>query len=313
MFFRKQQKMETNKDTRLQELGGSDYETADGQPSIKGWDVKDTQGKRLGEVDELIFDTQSLKVLYIVLDLEGNAYDVTPQDVLIPIGLAELHENNDEVILKGVTAEQLKALPAYKEGTITSDMETSVRNAFSGAALAAGGTASLKGGKETGFYEHEHFNEENFYRGRRDKLSTDTAFQAAENTTAIPIIEENLKVGKRTIESGGIRLHSRIAERAVEQDINLKEESVQATRQPVNRMATGADFKDETIEMIQHAEVPVVTKEAHVVEEITLNKEVNERDEIIKDSVRSTEVDVEELGKNSTRAKKEEPGNDLLK
>lgn len=59
-----------NTNKRLQELGGSDFEIAEDQPDIRGWDVKDENGKKIGEVDELIFDEQSRKVRYIVLDLE---------------------------------------------------------------------------------------------------------------------------------------------------------------------------------------------------------------------------------------------------
>jgi len=51
---------------RLQELGGSDYKIAEGEDNIKGWDVKDAQDHNLGDVDELIFDMESLKVRYLV-------------------------------------------------------------------------------------------------------------------------------------------------------------------------------------------------------------------------------------------------------
>jgi stress response protein YsnF len=49
------------------------------------------------------------------------------------------------------------------------------------------------------------------------------------------------------------------------------------------------------IELIEHAEVPVVSKEARVVEEISIGKDVKHRDETVKDTVRKTEVDIEEI------------------
>lgn len=52
---------ENNRKTRLQKLKGSDFEIMDGQPDIYGWDVLDSSGKQLGEVDELIFDYESRK------------------------------------------------------------------------------------------------------------------------------------------------------------------------------------------------------------------------------------------------------------
>lgn len=114
----------------------------------------------------------------------------------------------------------------------------------------------------------------------------------------IKVIEENLEVGKREVETGGVRVRSRIVERPVEESIRLREERVTVQRNPVNRPATDADltaFKEGEVEMREHAEVPVVSKTANVVEEISIGKEVNEREEKVSDTVRKTEVDVENL------------------
>jgi uncharacterized protein (TIGR02271 family) len=114
----------------------------------------------------------------------------------------------------------------------------------------------------------------------------------------IPIIEENLNVEKREVEAGGARLRSRIVEKPVEESVRLRSEHVNIERNPVNRQATDSDFntfEEGTIEMREHKEVPVIEKEAWVKEEISLNKEVEETEETIRDTVRSTEVDVETL------------------
>jgi uncharacterized protein (TIGR02271 family) len=125
-----------------------------------------------------------------------------------------------------------------------------------------------------------------------------------ETTTSIPIIEEELQVGKRVVETGGVRLRSRIIERLVEEQLRLREERVYVERQAVDRPATEADFTQfgqGAIEMREQAEVPIVNKEARVVEEVSLSKEVEEREEIIRDTIRKTEVDVEEINKPITR------------
>src|SRR4051812_11307616 len=183
-----------NSNKRLQELGGSDFEIADGQPDIKGWDVRNESGQKIGEVDELIFDVQSLKVRYIVLDMDENDLDLDDRDVLVPIGIAQLHDKGDDVILPGVTAEQLRLLPEYEEGRIDSDMENTIRNAFAGIGGAALTGVALS--SDDDFYNHYHFNEDNLYRGR----SSDS-----DSSTTIPVIEEEMQVGKREVEKGGIR------------------------------------------------------------------------------------------------------------
>jgi uncharacterized protein (TIGR02271 family) len=115
----------------------------------------------------------------------------------------------------------------------------------------------------------------------------------------LKVIEENLQVGKREVETGGVRVRSRIVERPVEENLRLRQERVTVQRNPVNRTATSADldaFQEGQIELVEHAEVPVVSKTANVVEEVSIGKEVNEREETIRDTVRKTEVDVENLG-----------------
>ncbi len=112
----------------------------------------------------------------------------------------------------------------------------------------------------------------------------------------IDVVEEELEVGKRKVDTGGVRVRSRIVERPVEESIRLRSEHVDVERRPVNRKASEADlanFKEGTIEMTETAESAVVSKDARVVEEIHVDKTVEEHDEVIKDTVRSTEVDVE--------------------
>ncbi|MEI6945660.1 YsnF/AvaK domain-containing protein [Paraflavisolibacter sp. H34] len=125
-----------------------------------------------------------------------------------------------------------------------------------------------------------------------------------ESETSIPRIEENLEVGKRTVERGGVRVRSRIVERPVEETVRLREENVRVERNPVDRPLSGEErhaFREQDIELTERAEVPVVNKEARVVEEVRLSKEVNEREETIRDTVRNTEIDVENLDRTDAR------------
>ncbi len=126
-----------------------------------------------------------------------------------------------------------------------------------------------------------------------------TSGPTTDGSQTIQVVEENLEVGKRTVETGGVRLRSRIVERPVEEHLRLREERVTLQRTPVNRPATSADlnaFQESQIELHETAERAVVSKTANVVEEISVGKEVTERQEVIHDTLRKTEVDVEQLG-----------------
>lgn len=132
-------------------------------------------------------------------------------------------------------------------------------------------------------------------RGEIEKGRTTTSGES------IPVIEENLEVGKREVESGKVRVRSRIVERPVEEHLRLREEHVDVERRPVDRPATEADFrnfKEGETEIIEHEEVPVVNKEARVKEEVNLNKETRDRERVVRDDVRKTEVDVKKTEKD---------------
>ena len=121
--------------------------------------------------------------------------------------------------------------------------------------------------------------------------------------TAIPVIEEQLHVGKREVESGGARIRSRVVEKPVEASVRLREEHVVVDRRPVNRAVTDADLanvKKGDIELTEHAEVPVVDKQSRVVEEVVIGKNVTEHQETVRDTVKRTDVEVEEVNTDAT-------------
>ncbi len=115
---------------------------------------------------------------------------------------------------------------------------------------------------------------------------------------SIPVVREELHVGKREVRRGGVRVFNRVTEQPVEEQVQLREERVRVDRRPANRPATEADFRaqDDVIEVTEMAEEPVIGKTAWVVEEIVVGKETTQRTETVRDTVRSTDVNVEKLG-----------------
>ena len=112
----------------------------------------------------------------------------------------------------------------------------------------------------------------------------------------IKVVKEDLVVGKREHEAGGVRVTSHVVETPVQEQVTLHEERVTLERRPVNeRVANAGDaFMDKTIEARATVEEAVVGKEARVVEEIGIKKEVADRVETVRDTVRETKVDVED-------------------
>jgi uncharacterized protein (TIGR02271 family) len=114
----------------------------------------------------------------------------------------------------------------------------------------------------------------------------------------IPVVQEELQVGKRRRDRGGVRIYAHMAEKPVEEQVRLREEHARVERRPVDRPATEADiaaFKEGTIEVRETVEEPVVAKQTRVVEEIVVAKETTERTESVNDVVRRGEVDVQNV------------------
>lgn len=137
---------------------------------------------------------------------------------------------------------------------------------------------------------------------RTDSLQRDTAVERS-GKTAIPVVQEEMQIGKRAMERGGVRVFSRMVETPVNETISLREEHVSVERRPVDQPINPADvtaFKDKTIEVRETAEEAVVQKTARVVEEVVVGKEVSQRQQNIKDTVRHTEVEVQQLQGSAT-------------
>lgn len=122
----------------------------------------------------------------------------------------------------------------------------------------------------------------------------------ATETTRLPVIEEELKVGKRIVQRGGIRVFRHVTETPVHESVQLREEHVRVERQAVDKPATEADMaaalKEGSMELREMAEESVVSKTAHVVEEVQVGKEVTQRTEQIDDTLRRSDVEIEQLG-----------------
>jgi uncharacterized protein (TIGR02271 family) len=113
---------------------------------------------------------------------------------------------------------------------------------------------------------------------------------------AIPIVEERLRVGKREVDRGRVRVRSYVVETPVQEQVTLREERVDVERRAVDRPVADADrpFEERTIEATESAEEAVVAKEARVTEELVVRKGAEERVQTVQDTVRRTEVEVED-------------------
>lgn len=205
--------------------------------------------------------------------------------------------------LQGSTLQENSVQASSLEGTGKSD------TSFLGSGQQGG---TLQGASATGAQQLDSGRQANM-GGSAGSASQqrDTAYQAgssrtdalrsdalrAGGTQSIPVVEEQLQVGKREIQRGGVRIYSRMVETPVDESVSLREEHVHVQRRPVDRPLGAADtaFREQSIEMRETSEEAVVEKSARIVEEVTIGKQVSERQEQIHDTLRHTEVEVQRL------------------
>ena len=118
----------------------------------------------------------------------------------------------------------------------------------------------------------------------------------AEQVERAQSVEEELRVGKEQT-TAGKRLVSSVSEREVEKPVTLREEEVEVERRREDRRLSPGEadraFQEETVEVTATSERPVVSKEAHVTGEVALRKQTGEREEVVRDTLRRKDVEVE--------------------
>ena len=133
------------------------------------------------------------------------------------------------------------------------------------------------------------------------------ASKVRERGETVQAVEEELSVGKRKVATGGVRVTSHVTETPVEETVRLREEHVEAGRERADRVLSPeeaeAAFEERTVEVMGTSEEAVVRKEAHVVGEVSVGRRVEEREETVRDTVRRSEVEVEEVGAASGERK----------
>ncbi len=118
--------------------------------------------------------------------------------------------------------------------------------------------------------------------------------QEANGVQVIPVGEERLNVATRTVQGETTRIRRRVVAQPVEQQVTLRDEKVVIERRPATSTNPKPDVLTETvIEMSDSTQVPTVWKSLHVAEEVVLRKQVTERTEKVRETVRRDVVDVE--------------------
>ncbi len=263
-----------------------DFEVAEGDPDVRGWEVLTADGRKIGEVDNLLVDTAAMKVRYLDVDLDDSILDELGDDedrhILIPIGYAQLDEDEDQIMISALKSTDVAALPAYTHGPLTREYEASLRRSFDRDYTAAATT------KDDDFYAHDLYDQDRFYGSRRN---------LDEGEERMTLSEEQLMIDKRQRAAGEVEIEKEVETRHVRENVPVMHEEVVVERRPIQPgMSAETRIEEGEIHVPLNKEELVVDKRTVAKEELVVKKRQVVENETVEADLRSERAEVHRKG-----------------
>ncbi|MHB1225532.1 MAG: DUF2382 domain-containing protein [Gemmatimonadaceae bacterium] len=277
-----------------------DFKVAEGEPDIRGWDVVTLDSRKAGDVHDLLVDTVAMKVRYVDVELDKKVAGKKGRHVLVPIGMAQLDDDSDNVRLPQLSTAQLMTMPAYVHGSLTRERERELLGHYG--TMGAGATAGLTAGalpeRDEDFYGHAHFDDAGLRRrGTRDVGATREAGRArdaSDESRYITRSEEELAIGKRARQAGEVDVRKTVETERVSKTVPVTREEVTVERRPVTGdMRADAQIGEDEIRVPIMEEEVVVEKRVVPKEELVIKKHAVSDEKTVEADVRKERVDVD--------------------
>lgn len=174
---------------RLEELKG--FQIAEGDPDIRGWEVRTPDDRKVGKVEELIVDPIERRVRYMEVKVDRKALDIDDdRHILIPIGTARLKEDKHDVLIERLPARGLAGVPVYKRGPISREYETSLRDYYGASAVDV----------PENYYKDEIYDDTRMWSRKNDVVDSGDAIatpRIGDNEVTLPLASDQEIVVRR--------------------------------------------------------------------------------------------------------------------
>jgi len=242
--------------------------------AMRGQDVYDNDGNKIGAVDEIFYDNETKQPEGLGI---GTGFLRTKR-VLVPVAGASVSEDSlsvryDKDLVKNSPAVDGDEIDEASERELYRYYGLQPSERASDSVLPEGGIASGApgyGGETGGQLGVEHAGEQSLTRS-----------------------EEELRVGKREVESGRARLRKWVETEPVQTNVELERETVHVRREPIDQPVSGGEIGEQTIETTLRAEEPVVEKQVVARERVSLDKDVDVEQRTVSDDVRRERIEME--------------------
>jgi uncharacterized protein (TIGR02271 family) len=267
-----------------------DIEVSDRDPDVRGWDVISADGRKIGEVDDLLVDTSAMKVRYldVELDKEHRGTD-RERHILVPVGHARLNEDDDRVLVSTLRQTDIGTIPTY-DGRLDRTYEDNLSRHFGGPTATA---------TDQDYYADARFDDRNFYGARRGREGT-----TARGEERMTLSEEELAVGRRPEQAGEVRVGKHVETEHVRQEVPVTREEVDVERRPIDparRAETRPDIRDDEVRIPLTEEEVVAEKRAVPKEEVVVRKRQVQDTETVEADLRREKADIDRTGEHRTR------------
>jgi sporulation protein YlmC with PRC-barrel domain len=129
----------------------SDYKVASDQPDIRGWKIKDADGRTVGRVEDFVVHKNSERVVYVDVEVDPELIDIGrdpfqgqkqegvseyidrqgDNHVIVPVGMVDIDKDQKLVRTDAIDHTTFRNTRRYRKGSdIDRDYEVSVYNNY---------------------------------------------------------------------------------------------------------------------------------------------------------------------------------------
>jgi len=256
-----------------------DYEVADGEPDPRGWDVFANDGVRVGRIEDLLVDTDQMRVRAIECHIDNQALNLPQGEdrLYIPIRSVSLDESAHRAVVPDLRSDQVESMRG--------------RSSLESFSTGTRGSTRASTGRTTG-------------RGMGARESGRPRSGGEE--VHVPLSDEELDVSKRSVRAGEVDVHTRVETEHVSRPVNVRHEEIDIERRSVTgQRGARADFEERDIRIPVTEEELVVDKHPVVREEIVLRKRAVDEERRAEADLRHERANIETKGDARTHDESE--------
>jgi len=260
--------------------------------SLRGQQVLDRDGDKIGKVDEIYLDEQTGKPEWLAVNtgLFGSNLSFIP--------LAQATTEGDSVRVPYEKSQVKDAPNAQADGQLSQEEEARLYRHYG---LDYGEQRSDSGLPEGGRFQdssHTHSDRSADPTPQDSPGVVGNDVSGPETDTAMTRSEEEVRVGTTQREAGRARLRKWVETETVTQTVPVQREEVRVEREPITDANVGSAMdgpaiSEEEHEVVLHEETPVVQKEAVPKERVRLDTETVTEERQVSEEVRSEQIEVD--------------------